>query len=148
MFLSRDPGKRPLFFPYPGKKIFAGNCQIYSEVNRSNWFKFVYGYDEILQHPSTLMGWISGSAARQVSGGFRYKKFRENICFFKLFFSFTKYYYLVLFWQGPQQDFESPESWPGWVGRVFFFNNIGKLYFPVVILIRIFFKSQIYGNFD
>ena len=34
------------------------------EVNRKNWFKFVFGFDEILNHPSTLMGWISGKAAR------------------------------------------------------------------------------------
>ena len=35
-----------------------------TEINRSNWFKSIYGYDESLNHPNTLMGWISGRAAR------------------------------------------------------------------------------------
>ena len=35
-----------------------------TEINRSNWFKSIYGYDESLHHPNTLMGWIYGRAAR------------------------------------------------------------------------------------
>ena len=48
----------------PGFMILWNNENPEAEVNRSNWFQFVYGYDEILHHPNTLMGWISGKAAR------------------------------------------------------------------------------------
>ena len=54
----------------PGIMILWSNEVDYSskseteEINRSNWFKSIYGYDESLHHPTTLMGWIYGRAAR------------------------------------------------------------------------------------
>ncbi len=33
-------------------------------VDKSNWFKSIYGFDEVINQPTILMGWISGEAAR------------------------------------------------------------------------------------
>lgn len=50
----------------PGLMILWNNEDLSDQVTDSNWVKFIYGYDEIIYHPSTLMGWVSGKAARYI----------------------------------------------------------------------------------
>ncbi len=38
--------------------------ELQNKVTRQNWFRHIFTFDEVLYHPTTLMGWISGDAAR------------------------------------------------------------------------------------
>ena len=44
----------------PGLLIVQNEEKIITEVNRSNWFKHIFTFDEVNYHPNTLMAWLSG----------------------------------------------------------------------------------------
>ena len=48
----------------PGLLIVQESENLITEVNRQNWFRHIFTFDEVIFHPTTLMGWLSGDAAR------------------------------------------------------------------------------------
>ena len=48
----------------PGLLIVQNQEKLITTVDRSNWFKHIFTFDEVIYHPNTLMGWLSGEAAR------------------------------------------------------------------------------------
>lgn len=48
----------------PGLLIVQEQETRIETVDRTNWFRHIFTFDEVIYHPTVLMGWLSGEAAR------------------------------------------------------------------------------------